>query len=69
MFKTGYQFNSNASLLHCKVEKCFDYFKSNSDQNLESSNKQMKVEQMQNSLLVRHSKIFKPVENLKSEIS
>lgn len=55
--------------MHCKVEKSFDYFKSNSDQNLESSNKQMKVGQMQNSLLVRHLKIFKPVENLKSEIS
>ena len=60
LFKTKYHFNPDASLLHCKVDKVFEI--------LESSNKQMETEQLQSSLLVKHLKIFKEVENTSAKI-
>ena len=62
--------NSDASLLHCKVEKDrFNDFMSNTDEILEPSNEQMKVQLLHSSLLVRNLKIFEEVENAGSEIS
>ena len=62
------QVNPDASLLHCKVEKDYD-FMSNTDEILEPSNEQIKVEQLNSSLVVRNLKIFEEVENAGSQIS
>ena len=70
LFKSGYQVNPDASLLHAKVKK--DYFnnimiseENENEMNCVSKN----VEPSQSNMLVRNFKIFEEVENAGSEIS
>ena len=65
LFKAGYQVNPDVSLLHCKTEKnCFSHFM-NTDEILEPSNEQIKVEQLHSSLFV---KIYRFLKKLKMQV-
>ena len=69
LFKSGYQVNLDASLLHVKVKKdCFNNImiseKNKNEMNFVSKN----VEPSQSNMLVRNVKMFEEIENARCEI-
>ena len=68
LFKSGYQVNPDASLLHVKVKKdCFNNIMISEENENETNCVGKNVEPSQSNLLVRSFKIFEEVENKGSE--
>ena len=70
LFKTGYQVNPDASLLHIMMNK--DYFNNlmvNNDDDNNNKHPEMKEMESNNTLLVRSQKMFDEVENAGSEMT